>query len=163
MSKFTAMSINQLRTEAKSAGFTGTNPSRKEMEDFLNAQATDSPTSVGEITPMKSTKLAKASKKTTIETVTSTDLVAKRQYTTIGKDNVAKRRSILAASAKSLIENMTTGMTQSKIFDAVCAETSSPLTATTWNDLSIVLKDFATNGIVQVEKGEKKRALWLKA
>ena len=162
MSKFTTMSMNQLRSEAKSAGFSGNNPKRSDLEAFLTEKTGSDVEHVGEITPLKVTT-AKASKKVTITSTTSTDIATKRQYSTIGKTAVASRRSALAVAAKSCIENATAGMTQSKIFDAVCAETSSPLTATTWNDLSVVLKDFASKGIAQSEKGDKKRTLWIKA
>ena len=159
MSKYTAMSFNQLRAEASKAGFKGTNPKRQDLEAFLLSH--DAP-SVGQIEPPKvssaTTKVVVAAPQAQVQVS-----AGKRTYTTVGRDTVKARRAVIAEAASSFISASTAGFTQAKIFDAVCSAAGVAKTPTAWNDLSLALDALVTQGAAVAAKADKKRKLWNKA
>jgi hypothetical protein len=158
MSKYTGMAFNQLRTEAKAAGFEGSNPKRADLEAFLESR--EPAPEVGAITPPKG---AKTSVKNTTEITTDaaaavTVSADKRKYVTVGKDAVKQRRSVILEATKEYINSKDSALTQSEIFQAVCAATGTEQTSNSWTDVTNALNHLKTTGILTVSKEDKKRA-----
>jgi len=159
MSKYTGMAFNQLRSEAKAAGFEGTNPKRADLEAFLESR--ESTPEVGAISLPASVKTVKNKVEVVTDTATSTEVSVKRKYSTVGKDAVKERRKVMLDSVKKVLPTKSGGQTQSEIFRSVCEDLKIELSNNAWTDLSNALSDLKTSGFLTVSKEDKKRSKYL--
>lgn len=156
MSKYSGMAFNQLRSEAKAAGFEGVNPKRADLEAFLESR--EPAPEVGAITPPKSAKVSKPATEVVVDTNTSVvDPFAKRKYSSNGRTEVKTRRAAVLAATKDFLADSAESLTQSQIFRGVCEAAKIEMNNNSWNDVTEALKSMATTGLVVSNKEEKKR------
>ena len=162
-SKYSTMSLNQLRASAVAKGFAGSKtPKRDELVSFLeNHEKT-----VGVINPPKQTAgktLVAKPAPVVVAKPAAVEATDRRKYVTIGRDAVKTRRATILDKAKELILAAEKPLTQARVFEAVCEQTGIEKTANSWHDLTMALKSLNEQGFVACNKAEHKRATYCKA